>query len=373
VKTLVLALILNIILLTACSPGMTPPDTSLADSGISQDEPLGVNQQDKTKEQSTNLEREQSQIPQSICSPPPEVNAQNLGKIVFCSQAGDTQKSGDYYLYTINPDSSGMVKLPDSGSYMRYPAWSPERFRIAYASPVDNVEKIFVMAADGQAFQQITSGGGVDMFPTWSPDGNFIAYISYIEDTPNLWVTDLYGNAKQLTYFEDEDTALWPSWSPVSDVIAFTYNQQGSDIGEKLYTIKPDGTQLTELLSCPDARDHYSEPDWSPDGQTLYFFSNRSRHVEIWKVDYQNLLYNLAAGEEEKYEDIDLSQVSNLYGSGIAPSHRLRVSPKGDKLVFYGTGTDWVNIGYNLYVINTDGTNVANITQSINGDEWPDW
>ena len=54
-------------------------------------------------------------------------------------------------------------------------------------------------------------------------------------------------------------------------------------------------------------------------------------------------------------------------------THRPRLSPDGKKIVFYGVGQDWKNIGTNLYTINIDGTNLTNITKSIDGSEWPDW
>ena len=53
--------------------------------------------------------------------------------------------------------------------------------------------------------------------------------------------------------------------------------------------------------------------------------------------------------------------------------HRPRISPDDKKIVFFGVGQDWNNIGTNLYTINIDGTGLTNITKSIDGSEWPDW
>jgi Tol biopolymer transport system component len=230
------------------------------------------------------------------------------------------------------------------------------------------------MTADGSESRQLTFGDSFDKFPTWSPDGQQIAYISYRNDTPNLFVMDAYGkNEKQLTFGEGEDTVLWPSWSPVSDVIAYTYNKAGEDVDARLWAIKSDGTGAREILSSNDKDMSDYEPAWSPDGKTMYFLSNRTHHIEIWKLDYEKWEKNISETGAVRVDDIGLKQVTNLYGAGIAPTHRPRVSPDGKKIVFYGGGTDWVNFGTNLYTLNTDGSGVTNITQSTSNDEWPDW
>jgi len=223
--------------------------------------------------------------------------------------------------------------------------------------------------------RQLTFGEGRDNFPTWSPDGKQIAYISYRDKIPNLFVMDIYGkNIKQLTFVEGENTVLWPSWSPVSDTIAFSYNKAGADIDFRLQIIKPDGTGQKEILSSndPDLSDH--EPGWSPDGKTMYFLSNRnSRHIEIWKLDFDKWEQKIAESDSINYEDIGLKKISNLYSVNVNADHRPRVSPDGKKIVFYGVGSDWHNIGTNLYTMNVDGSSLTNITKSIDGSEWPDW
>jgi Tol biopolymer transport system component len=313
-----------------------------------------------------------------LYNPPSGGSPENIGKIIFSSQSGKTDESGDYYLYIINPDGSNKVKIADFGKFMQHPAWSPEYSRIAYSANVDQKEKIFIMAADGSVNKQLTFGDSRDKFPTWSPDGKYLAYISYRDDTQNLFVVDIYGeNIKQLTFLEGENTVSWPSWSPVSDIIAYSFNKAGDELDDRLYTIKADGSEMTEILSSNETHLSDTEPAWSPDGKIMYFFSNRDnkhKYNEIWKVDYYKIVHNLTVTDETKYEDIGLVQISNLEkGSGVFLDHRPRLSPDGKKIVFYAVGQDWNNIGTNLYTINIDGTGLANITKSIDGNEWPDW
>ncbi|MFA5994325.1 MAG: hypothetical protein WC823_05190, partial [Parcubacteria group bacterium] len=326
-----------------------------------------------TDDNGKKLSGEDEAFYQRLYNPPTGGNPENKGKIVFSSDRGETT-GADYDLYTMNSDGSGKVRLTTVEKFISHPVWSPEYSRIAYAMNVDHRDHIFIMTADGAVSRQLTFGDSYDKFPTWSPDGQSLAYISYRNNTPNLFVMDMYGqNIRQLTFAEGGSTVLWPSWSPTSDVIAFSYNQAGTDIDFRLQVIKVDGTDRWELLSSadPDLSDH--EPGWSPDGQTIYFLSNRTSQMEIWKVSYAKLVANWLSGNKKEYADIGLQQVSHLSSVNVNPDHRPRVSPDGQKIVFYGVGSDWHNIGTNLYTLNVDGSALTNITKSIDGDEWPDW
>jgi len=308
-----------------------------------------------------------------LYNPPVGGSPENVGKILFSSNDGKTTQA-DYDLYMMDPDGSNKTKLTNFGRFINHPVWSPEHSRIAYAANVDQRDKIFIMTIDGKEKRQLTYGDSYDKFPTWSPDGKYIAYISYRNDVPNLHLVDVYGkNEKQLTFVDGKNTVLWPSWSPRGDVIAFSYNRAGDEIGFRLRVIRPDGTGEKEILSSndPDLGDH--EPAWSPDGKMMYFLSNRTRHMEIWKIDYEKWEAMMEKNEKMDYKNIGLQQISGLYGAGIFPDHRPRVSPDGKKIVFYGVGSDWNNIGTNLYTLDVDGKNLTNITKSIDGDEWPDW
>jgi Tol biopolymer transport system component len=310
-----------------------------------------------------------------LYDPPSGGSPENIGKILFASDDGKTTNA-DYDLYTINPDGSGKTRLTNFGKFIDHPVWSPEHSRITYSAHVDegNTDKIFIMTADGSEKRQLTFGTSRDKFPTWSPDGKQIAYISYQNDIPNLFVIDTHGeNQKQLTFVDGKNTVLWPSWSPVSDTIAFSYNKAGNEIDFRLQVIKSDGTGQKEILSSNDKDLSDHEPAWSPDGKKMYFLSNRTRNMEIWKLDYDKWEQGVLENKKLDGKDIGLMQVSNLHAVNNSPDHRPRVSPDGKKIVFYGVGSDWNNIGTNLYTMNIDGTNLTNITKSIDGNEWPDW
>ncbi len=311
-----------------------------------------------------------------IYNPPEGGSPENEGKILFSSKYNDEEESTHDFLYLMDPDGTNLVRLAYFGHSMAGPSWSPEYSRIAYSARLTNQSKIFIMTADGSANKQLTFGEGDDKFPTWAPDGTHIAYISYIDKVPNLFIIDIYGeNKKQLTFAEGGDAVLWPSFSPVCDTIAYTYNQEGGEVGARILTIKSDGTEMLEFMEPSVSREHFAHPGWSPDGKTIYFISgDKSSHTEIWKVDYYKVIHNLSAPEEDRYDDIGLMKLTNLVSIGAAATFRPRVSPNGEQIVFCGGIPTEKPSGYNLITVNIDGSNPINITSAISeACNWPDW
>jgi hypothetical protein len=103
-------------------------------------------------------------------------------KIVFWSSTDHCSPGpgfGNYELYTINVDGSGLKRLgttPNSGA----PAWSPDGKTIAFSC--DGYSgvgvEVCVMNADGTNAHRITNLSGDQTDPAWSPDGKSIAFIN---------------------------------------------------------------------------------------------------------------------------------------------------------------------------------------------------
>jgi Tol biopolymer transport system component len=98
--------------------------------------------------------------------------------------AFSSTRSGDYELYTMNPDGSDQALLT-SGSREFNPSWSPDGTRIVYhALASDGYANIFVVSAGGGAPQQLTNTEQNDYNPAWAPDGHEIVFHSTREHPP---------------------------------------------------------------------------------------------------------------------------------------------------------------------------------------------
>ncbi|NIR36918.1 MAG: hypothetical protein GWN79_09480, partial [Actinobacteria bacterium] len=56
------------------------------------------------------------------------------------------------------------------------PDWSPDASKIVFASDRDGEFDLYVMNGDGSGITRLTDGPGLDFNPRWSADGSKIAF-----------------------------------------------------------------------------------------------------------------------------------------------------------------------------------------------------
>lgn len=131
----------------------------------------------------------------------------------------------------------------------------------------------------------------------WSPDGSWVAYVEpdstasfqKLEVVPTTGV----GTARVLATC-NYSSLLGFSWSPTSDLVAYDCEGQSDEEesveGSQFETVKPDGTDYTDLLGSRklvyDQEFFAGGPRWSPDGSRLLFLAQRplSGIDHVWTV-----------------------------------------------------------------------------------------
>jgi len=68
----------------------------------------------------------------------------------------------------------GIVMDPSAG----FPSWSPDGSRLVFMSNRDGNWEIYLVNADGSGLRRLTQSSSSEGMPTWSPDGQAIAYMS---------------------------------------------------------------------------------------------------------------------------------------------------------------------------------------------------
>ncbi|NQV02963.1 MAG: PD40 domain-containing protein [Bacteroidia bacterium] len=136
--------------------------------------------------------------------------------LVYCSNY-----SGNYEIYTCEPNGYNIVQLTFTPEDEWFPSWSPNGQMIIYCVS-DNTGatsyEIRKMNADGTNQIQLTSNNWMDFYPRYSPDGSTIAFVSDASETDKweVYVMDTTGNAIQrVTYSPDNVTAINPDWKPL--------------------------------------------------------------------------------------------------------------------------------------------------------------
>jgi TolB protein len=205
------------------------------------------------------------------------------GKIVFTSY-DDVQ--GD--IYTMSPSGRHVVNLtlgwPSDDGFAR---WSPDGRMLAFdsnragpANPTGDYE-IFVMNADGSGVRQVTYNTLDDGDAAWSPDGGRLVFHRWFGDHDSDLITvKLNGTGERNVTSSPGVMDRQGAWSPDGREIAFSHG--GDEISRPdIYTIHPDGSQLRQLTSTPADEEF---PDWSPDAKKLAYHSDLAMLGEQWDV-----------------------------------------------------------------------------------------
>ena len=175
--------------------------------------------------------------------------------------------------------------LTFAGSFVEWPAISRQGHRLVFSHATGPSFQIWKIDTTGKAGRTLPNNKFIwsaqsDEDPEYSPDGKRIAFKSSRTGSMQIWVCDSDGsNTTQLTSFVD--TAL-PRWSPDGRTVLFESEQEGY---ADLFLVNSDGGPATRVIADP-TWGHFSRSNgrYSRDGRWIYFDSNRSGELQVWKV-----------------------------------------------------------------------------------------
>ena len=143
--------------------------------------------------------------------------------------------------------------------------FSPDGSKVALTISGEKSPELSILDLNTREYRKLTDNHGIDVSPAWSPDGGKLSYVSDSPGNPHIHVLDLHTkNIKRITFSGKYNSS--PAWSPDGKLIAFARSDSGKF---NIWTVRPDGTGLTQLTFEGDNRN----PSWSPDGRYIVYSS----------------------------------------------------------------------------------------------------
>lgn len=226
---------------------------------------------------------------------------------------------GSKDIWLVNADGTNPRVLAEHTAEMPFldlPAFSPDGSQIAAASysdePTFAVSSrsaiVLIDVATGRSTEISVLEGShrILAYPRWAPSGDaFVVTVGQFDDAGTTWLGEAlavirrndggWSEPEIITDFAG--FASYPDWNPAGDLIVFTAADRGwfinivnntagnavdlSGITPDLFTIRPDGTELTQITHATTAGadweqgqgSGYGQPSWTRDGHIIFTYT----------------------------------------------------------------------------------------------------
>ncbi|MDX1567302.1 MAG: BamA/TamA family outer membrane protein [Longimicrobiales bacterium] len=183
-----------------------------------------------------------------------------------------------------NPHFDALAFLNSTGT------WSPDGSRFAFTTYANGDNQIAVADVSSRSVETRfpLEGIGAVFSLDWSPDGEHIVFSGSVGGVNDLYRLDVDDQTvEQLT--DDRWSQLHPAYSPDGTQLAFA-TDQGSPADLEALSFPSHGLGIMSLetgevtVERPFANVKHIDPEWSPDGSSLYFISDRNGFSDVYRL-----------------------------------------------------------------------------------------
>ncbi len=226
--------------------------------------------------------------------------------------------------------------------------------QIAFTSNRDGNYEVYIMNADGSNPENISNNSKTDFAFSCSNDGKKILFYSDRDKNDEIYVMNRNGS-QQINLTNHTSNDRIPSFSTDSKKIVFVSDRDHKN-GE-IYVMNSNGKNVIRLTNNEDFEE---SPTFSKNGKKILFTRELQETVDSKVVSNGELfLLDLKTKKETRLTN------KKGYDSGGA------FSPKENKIAFYGK--DDKTGFYDIFLMNTDGSQLENLTNDALEDYSPTW
>lgn len=224
--------------------------------------------------------------------------------------------------------NKGVVQLTTDKADDTYPAWSPDGSKIAFTSYRSGNADIWIMNSDGSNQKQLTTNKSNDIYSRWVNTASVV-----YKPNPRFGANVTYGG------YKNNDLLFWSDRSGNPEIWRMSPNGSGQDIA---FSYQMQESAPKQNINDWLARMHAISP-------------TENKIAILWKS-------SIILKDVDADTDKILFSDNNFLGM-------LEFSPDGKKLAFVSSSFG----NPDIWVINTDGTNLKQLTSEKGEDAFPAW
>ena len=193
-------------------------------------------------------------------------------------------RSGRFEIFSAPLEGERIFQLTEANERSVWPRWSPDAKQIAFLRDRGGDERfdVWLVDRDGEHERNLTNEPRVmhrDI--AWSPDGTKLAYTANALGAGKAFaiiVIDVTTGAKR-ALTDGSRTDFQPQWSPDGALLVFWSRRDNNQMNADLYVVAAAGGEVTRLDTRAGVDGESTDPRWSPEGTRISFTTDtRGRH-----------------------------------------------------------------------------------------------